>query len=69
MLIEVGKRYVRRDGAITGPLVPSDHDNPEDQKNYPFSDSHRHLTYATNGQWALDVSETPFDLVEEYHGT
>lgn len=64
MKLEVGKRYVRRNGTVTAPLELAQHNDPEDQLAFPFFDPDRELTYSEDGSWLL--SESRMDLVREY---
>lgn len=59
--LEIGKRYVNRDGEVTGPLTPTDEDI------YAFMDEVTQLTYTAEGQY-VHVSLNPHqrDLVSEY---
>lgn len=57
MKIEEGKRYVRRDGEISGPMQITDNEK------YPFMDGTS--TYTANGRiWKPII--TDLDLIEEY---
>lgn len=58
--VQVGKRYVRRDGQVTGLIVYSG------STDYPFRDSVRHLTYKSDGVWDVTRHPTTEDLVSEY---
>lgn len=57
--LEVGKRYVRRDGKITGELVG------EDNKWFPFRDTTHQCCYHIDGSFD-DGEETSIDLISEY---
>ena len=57
MKLEIGKRYIRRDGKITPPL--------EYSRTYPFHDSDRVLSYAEDGVY-LRGEVRDCDLVAEY---
>lgn len=57
--LEVGKRYVRRDGVVTGPL------REEIGACYPFIDELHGLSYQANGR-NLRSGTTHEDLVMEY---
>jgi hypothetical protein len=59
--IEAGKRYIRRDGVISGPIEP----NPNTYL-YPWFDSKNSYTYASNGNYYADADITKIDLIEEY---
>jgi hypothetical protein len=59
MKLEVGKRYVRRDGKVTGPLKRSD--NP----TYPFYCEELKATWEVTGE-LFPPRSTPADLVAEY---
>ena len=58
MKIEEGKRYVRRDGSISGPI--SEHS----LKIYCWTDGK--YTYSHSGRWSTENYETSLDLIEEY---
>lgn len=59
--IKVGKRYVRRDGEITGIIVRS-----EEEPKYPYMDSSTGFTYMYTGvYYELDPFHS-FDLITEY---
>jgi hypothetical protein len=55
--LEVGKRYVRRDGVITGPVVLS---------FFPFRDPISGETYGVGGEWSMSEEEFGRDIVAEY---
>lgn len=58
--LEAGKRYVRRDGQITGPLIA------RDSEYYPFHEgSSSPFTWGGNGRYN-GPSDTPLDLIAEY---
>jgi hypothetical protein len=59
--LQLGKRYVRRDGKITHQLV-------EHRKftEFPFKDPATNYTYKPNGYYQEDEEEDSFDLIEEY---
>lgn len=59
MKLEVGKRYVRRDGKVTGPIELYNHEQ------YHFRDSMHAHTYHESGVWSL-VEKTERDLISEY---
>lgn len=58
--LEAGKRYMRRDGAVTEPLtcIPSG--------LYPFADPFGGARYLPDGRWIDDGLDHPQDLVSEY---
>lgn len=60
MKVEVGKRYVRRDGSISGVMEDCDgHDG------YPFADQYE--SYTAGGKYYADsTKDHEFDLVSEY---
>ena len=58
MKIEVGKRYVRRDGSVSG--VISRNDDPD----YPFTDELD--DYTEGGYFWVSATAHPADLVSEY---
>jgi hypothetical protein len=63
MKLEYGKRYVRRDGVVTGPLELNDYTGTR----YPFKDPIRDLNYPPSGDWYVDSPrEDSLDLVHEY---
>lgn len=57
--LEVGKRYVRRDGDITAPLLPSG------DQAFPFCDPCQMHTYTAEGMWGL-IGTSRHDLIAEY---
>jgi len=57
--LEVGKRYVRRDGKISGVVVACKHDE------YTFKDTATNEKYLPNGRY-WDECEEPEDLITEY---
>ena len=59
MKLEPGKRYVRRDGEVTGPLVRYE------SRKYPFYDHAECEVYRPNGRY-WDHGEEPEDLISEY---
>jgi hypothetical protein len=56
MKIELGRRYKRRDGVITGPIVFID---------YPFRETDTGGSYSESGAY-YSTANHPFDLIEEY---
>ncbi len=63
LTLEVGKRYVRRDGKITGPLT----DNTGDFRDFVFLDPDSGETYQTDGLSGFgDDLEWREDIVAEY---
>jgi len=60
MQLELGKRYVRKDGKTTAALS-STHD-----RVYPFWDELHEAAYAPNGKWDTLQSSSKFDLIEEF---
>ena len=58
MIIEEGKRYVRRDGSISGPI------SEYSLKIYCWTDGK--YTYSHSGRWSTENYETSLDLIEEY---
>lgn len=58
MIVEEGKRYVRRDGSVSGPI--SEHS----LKIYCWTDGK--YTYTHSGRWSTENYETSLDLIEEY---
>lgn len=63
MKIEAGKRYVRRDGKVTGPIGVEGEGGDTD---YPFYDDVFECTYTPHGVWKLNGEEHPQDLVMIY---
>ena len=61
--LQIGKRYVSRDGVITDPLVATDFSNTYSE-THPFSDGCR--TYTVDGYWSFDDDPHQRDLVCEY---
>lgn len=61
MKIEAGKRYIRRDGNITGALQFDD----SLCVVYNYYDPSNNETYSVNGNWN-EGSRDPKDLIEEY---
>lgn len=59
MKLQLGKRYVRRDGKVTGPL------ESVGLETYPFFDQLRGLSYTESGSYYA-VGEDDYDLVSEY---
>lgn len=59
--LEIGKRYIRRDGEITGPIGKS-----SASIRYPFWDSLNDYSYTSTGHLWVCKTETTKDLVEEY---
>ncbi len=57
--LEVGKRYVRRDGTVTGPLTHADN------RKYPFYCAKFNLTWTVTGEM-LPPHTSRADLVAEY---
>jgi len=60
LTLEVGKRYVRRDGIVTNPLIPFCSDT------YSFADPHNKIIYTRSGKWVKDSGDHALDLVSEY---
>lgn len=60
MKLEIGKRYVRRDGLITAPLRAS-----RRAAAYPLWDDDHALSYTPNGVCLLGAESNP-DIVAEY---
>jgi len=62
MILQVGKQYVRRDGAITGILASVDH------PHYKFKDPTHDNTYHVTGEYDTSVAcADERDLVSEYN--
>jgi len=57
--LESGKRYVRRDGKVSGPLAIAHNDE------YPFVDEVHDEDYMADGSYIMTSLERPEDLVEE----
>lgn len=58
--VQVGKKYVRRDGRVSGPIEYSG------GTDYPFRDSVTHFTYKSDGTWDVTRHPAAEDLVSEY---
>lgn len=61
MKLEIGKRYVRRDGKITAPLRKGQVTSP-----YPFVDSATGCIYMPDGIYEIGYAPHSCDLVAEY---
>lgn len=60
--LKVGKRYVRRDGEVTAPLIKHTY---KGLSSFPFMDPEIRTTYTANGKcWLDELSES--DLISEY---
>lgn len=59
MNLQLGKRYVRRDGEVTGPLENSG------SKAFPFHCPLRVCSYTESGSYYAD-GEDNYDLISEY---
>ena len=57
--LKVGKRYVRRDGGVTDPLIEND------SGHFILRDTNFNLTYKSNGQYNYGTA-SPADLISEY---
>lgn len=64
--LEYGKRYVRRDGKVTGPMKANDEGDSKYQETYPFYDPECYQGYKSNGRYLKDESQCRLDLVSEY---
>lgn len=62
MKIEAGKRYVLREGSLTGKLVPR-----ANSKSYCFSCPETSRHWMEDGRYVDDHYERPYDVVREYH--
>lgn len=63
MKLEIGKRYVRRDGVITGPLVA----NPEWLRSiFPFLNPDGWGLYTEDGRFVSALPDHRLDIVDEY---
>lgn len=62
---KVGKRYVRRDGKVTDPLIV----NPcKNMPSHPFMDPNTQAIFTTSGNfWLAALSDA--DLISEYKPT
>lgn len=60
--LEVGKRYVRRDGGVTAPLEPNG------SCDAPVWDPAHCVSYTSTGRWHIGYSGNaePLDIVAEY---
>ena len=64
--LEVGKRYVRRDGVVTGEIELNEVGNHY-YSTHPFKCTTPNLaTYKSNGGYHVDKSEDSYDLMSEY---
>jgi len=62
MNLEYGKRYVRRDGGVTAPLVPA-----LGMTRYSFVDTVSQFDYPEDGRWwVFSAQESKLDLVSEF---
>lgn len=65
--LEVGKKYICRNGNVVGPLVPNNSDCPYERERHPFADESFHITWTDIGTywWSLgsSISESPWDIV------
>lgn len=59
MKLEIGKRYVRRDGRITAPLISHPH------PRYKFKDPDTNKTFTKEGEHVQGVKH-PANLISEY---
>lgn len=57
--LKIGKRYERRDGGVTDPLIEND------SGHFIFRDTNFNLTYKSNGQYNYGTA-SPADLISEY---
>jgi len=65
--LEIGRRYVTRDGSIVGPLVDSGEGAP---KGFPFKDEELVEAWRQDGTWSLNPKkEYRLDIVAEYAGS
>ncbi len=62
MKLEIGKKYIKRNGEILGPLVANDNCNT--RAGYPFKDE-RGYSYRADGV-LYSVAGSPEDIVAEY---
>lgn len=62
MLLEVGKRYVARNGDVTGVLGS----NEDERSSYTLKDFSNERTYTDDGRYAVSDLCHSFDLVSEY---
>lgn len=60
MELKVGKRYVLRDGRITGPL------ENHNSHVYKYRCTKLGLSWKPNGSWEHDFAENSKDIVTEY---
>lgn len=61
--LQVGRRYRRRDGRITGKLVLNDPSRPL-AHIYPFFDPKEKLSYTPTGEFCICWDQSPDDLVK-----
>jgi hypothetical protein len=60
--LQYGKRYKRRDGEITAPLVENDDLLKE---THPFKDTVLDASWQPNGQFGTSTNISKLDLIEE----
>jgi hypothetical protein len=61
-MLQYGKRYKRRDGEITEPLVVN---NGSYKETHPFKCPYSKSTWKSNGTWSVGKSSDYEDLIEE----
>ena len=64
MQLEIGKRYKRRDGKVTGPLIQREI-GPNDNGCYTFLCPNTSDSYHITGEYHIG-KESPEDLMKEY---
>jgi len=65
MKLEAGKRYLTRDGQVTGPLIQT----PNYLHSYEGMVGEVSLSWLDNGKWLDECTEQRLDLVSEYLAT
>ena len=62
LTLKVGKRYVRRDGKVTDPIIVNQY---ETRASFPFMDPNTRTTFTTTGKfWLAELSDA--DLISEH---
>lgn len=63
MKLQLGKRYIRRDGQVTRPLVKNNH------RTYPFRDPKTAYVYQLDGRGSCSGLTLNLDIVALYYDT
>jgi len=63
-MLQYGKKYLRKDGKMTGPMVENRPDfmNGKLSQKYPFKDSDTGMVYTENGEY-LEGEPSELDLI------